>query len=291
MQGEECPAAPGRSCHSKTRGGYIDRSGMVGAIEIKRCETCGHGVSFPAIPDVAFLYEGRQSQDFQPDARNWLSKWIKDIAFRFQAKRLLKDIGSFEGRLLDFGCGSGQFTRVLDETADNLDVTGCDFFAEPPAELRYQSYIGHDELALAKDLYDGALAMHVLEHDDDTRALLDRITSPVKPGGLVVVEVPNVDCVWGDIFGRYWDAWYVPYHRHHFSQISLRAVLKAQGLKVEAIRGVTAPTMGRTLANLFGCKNSVFWIMVGITLHPLQLAGEVLTRRRTALRAVCRKIA
>lgn len=289
MQNHNCPSPHGQDFKQAPDGNFIDRSGLLGEVDVVRCENCGHGVSQPPIPDVTFLYEGRGSQDFQPDARNSLSRLIKDIAFRQQAKRLLSDIGELKGRLLDFGCGSGQFTRVLGETSDNVSVTGCDFFPEPPSELNEESYISHDELNELKASYDGVLAMHVLEHDDDTRTLLRRIISPAKPGGLVVVEVPNVDCVWADFFGRYWDAWYLPYHRHHFSRMSLQRALETEGLEIIKLSGITAPTMGRTFANLFGRKNNVFWVLFGILLHPLQLAGEALTGRRTALRAVCRK--
>lgn len=290
MQRQACAGAPSQDCRLLKLGNFIDRSGLVGNIEVWRCVQCGHGVSHPPIPDVSFLYEGRKSQDYQPDARNRLSRLIKDIAFRLQAKKLLRDSGELNGRLLDYGCGSGQFTRVLSQVANNLQVTGCDFFPEPPAELGREAYISHDELAEADIVYDGILAMHVLEHDDDTRKLLRSIMAPVKPGGVVIVEVPNVDCIWGSIFGRFWDAWYVPYHRHHFSRLSLQNALEAEGLHVTIIRGVTAPTMGRTFANLFGQKNNIFWVLLGIALHPVQLAGEALTRRRTALRAICRKV-
>ncbi|MEP2612534.1 class I SAM-dependent methyltransferase [Marinobacter alexandrii] len=288
MTARLCAKGVGQYCEQQRLGNFIDRSGVVGEIEIRRCIHCGHGVSYPPIPDVSFLYERRKSQDYQPDARNKLSRFIKDVAFRLQAKKLLRDIGDVEGRLLDYGCGSGQFTRMLDETASDLVVVGCDFFPDPPAELAKQSYLSHDQLSESGELYEGVLAMHVLEHDDDTTKLLRSITSQVKPGAVVIVEVPNADCVWGGIFGRFWDAWYVPFHRHHFSSTSLRNALEVEGLEVRHIRQVTVPTMGRTIANLFGQKNNVFWVLVGIALHPIQLAGEALTGRRTALRAICR---
>lgn len=289
MVQETCVGLVGSKCIQVSLGKFIDRSGSFGEVEVRQCTQCGHAVSYPPIPDVAFLYEGRQSQDYQPDSRNSLSRFIKNIAFRFQARRLLRDVGELEGRVLDFGCGSGQFTRVLGEVSANLDVVGCDFFPEPPDELDAGSYLSHAELKAAGKAYDGALALHVLEHDDDTSMLVRSIMAPVKQGGLIVIEVPNVDCVWAKVFGRFWDAWYLPYHRHHFSRSSLQQVLVSEGLLVSAIHNVTAPTMGRTLANLFRKKNNIFWVLVGILLHPLQLAGEALTGRRTALRAVCRK--
>lgn len=291
MHEQPCAKRIGSTCEQVTMSDFIDRSGVVGEMQVHRCIHCGHGVTYPPIADVSFLYEGRQSQDYQPDARNWLSHVIKDTAFGRQAAAILKDLGPVKGELLDYGCGSGQFTRVLSETAKDISVTGCDFFADPPSELDNRSYLSHAELAEQGRKFDSVLSMHVLEHDDDTRKLLQSITAPLKDGGTLVVEVPNAECFWGKVFGRFWDAWYLPYHRHHFSSSSLRLVLESQGLEVIAMRGITAPTMGRTFANVFGKKNNIFWILAGIALHPIQLAGEALSGRRTALRAVCRKSA
>ena len=131
--------------------------------------------------------------------------------------------------------------------------------------------------------------MHVVEHDDDPAALLARIIAAAAPGATVVIEVPNVACVWARIFGKYWDAWYLPYHRVHFSRRSLSALLEGAGLEVTAIHGAVVPTMGRTFANLLRQRNSLPWLLLGVALHPLQLAGEWLWREPSALRAVARK--
>lgn len=283
-----CVTPFGTNCSQVSLGNFVDRSGALGSVEVFQCTRCGHAISHPPIPDVEFLYEGRGSQDYQPDARNSFSRLIKEFAFRIQARRLLRDVGGLRGRILDFGCGSGQFTRVLDEVSDEFRVSGCDFFATPPIELGSVPYLSHEALARDDELYDGVLAMHVLEHDDNTSKLIRSFLRPVRPGGVAVVEVPNVECFWTGVFGRYWDAWYLPYHRHHFSKYSLRKALEAEGLHVIAVYDVTAPTMGRTFANLFGTRNNIFWVLLGILLHPVQLFGEMLTGRRTALRAVCR---
>jgi hypothetical protein len=131
--------------------------------------------------------------------------------------------------------------------------------------------------------------MHVVEHDDDPRQLVRRIAALAKPGGLVVIEVPNVDCVWTPIFGRAWDAWYIPYHRIHFSRASIRSTVTAAGLQVVREIDVSVPTMGRSIANLMGTSNSTLFVLVSAALQPLQWALEKLTRRPSALRLILRK--
>ena len=109
-----------------------------------------------------------------------------------------------------------------------------------------------------------------------------------RPGGTVVIEVPHVDCIWTSLIGKNWDAWYVPFHRAHFTRSSLRHQLESQGLKILAMHDVTVPTMGRTLANCFGQKNNLFWLLLGIALHPIQWVGEKVSGQPSAIRAIVR---
>ena len=161
--------------------------------------------------------------------------------------------------------------------------------SHPPSELAPELYVSARELAGLEGRFDTVLAMHVLEHDDDALGLLRKIASFARPGGHVVIEVPNLDCVWAKPFGKYWDGWYLPYHRQHFTQQTLVRLMERGGLRVQSVHAVTVPTMGRSFANLFGKSNNLFWLLLGAAVHPFQWLGEVLTRRRTAIRVVAIK--
>jgi SAM-dependent methyltransferase len=285
----DCAARKGEPCQQISLGSFLDRSGMMPALEVRQCPDCGHATTLPPLADVRFLYGERESQDYQPDIRNSLSKRIKALAFRFQARKLLAQLPAVPRTALDFGCGSGQFTSAVSSLSAETLWTASDFFDDRPQELDGCDYVANHALDQRGEQFDLVMALHVLEHDDDSDTLLARISAFAKPGATVVIEVPNVECSWIRVFGRFWDGWYVPFHRHHFSRRSLVETLERGGLEVLAVHGITAPTMGRSMANLFGARNSLFWLLVGIALHPLQLAGELLGGQRTALRAVARK--
>lgn len=284
-----CGALSGTDCELVSLGQFLDRSEKMGNVEVRQCVRCGHGVTFPPIADVAFLYGDRESQDYQPDAKKGLARTIKEIAFRRQVRTLIAHVGKPGREILDFGCGSGQFTRILGEMLPGSRVTGSDFYDAPPAELTGRPYLHSAVVADQPERYDLVMAMHVLEHDDDMQGLLAKITAPARHGATVVIEVPNVECFWGKVFGRFWDAWYVPFHRNHFSQRSLVRLLESNGLDIVSVHGLTVPTMGRTVANMFGRRNNLFWLLVGIALHPIQMLGESLSGQRTSLRVVARK--
>ncbi len=281
-----CARAPGRECDFRAPRAFADRSGRVGSVSVVCCRNCGLGLTHPPLPDVAFLYEGRESQDFQPTTSG-LARKIKQVAFRRDARRLLNHSGESPKRVLDFGCGSGLFTRCLGDILPGRFVIGSDFHDQPPAELTDRAYTA--SARLTESDFDLAIAMHVVEHDDDPVGLLRRVADRVKSGGTVVLEVPNVDCAWAYVFGEAWDAWYVPFHRIHFSRASLRSVVERSGLVVERELDICIPSLGRTLANLLGRRNSLPFLLAGILLHPLQWAVERATRRPSALRVIARK--
>jgi SAM-dependent methyltransferase len=283
-----CFADEAETCDFLSLGEFDDRSGKIGSVQVLRCKRCGHGISMPPLPDIDFLYEDRQSQDFQPRTRG-LTRVIKNLAFRFQARKLLRQIGQSRGRILDFGCGSGQFTRVLGELSPGIHVVGADMHAESPKELVGKQYLGSSELGNFRGVFDVVMAMHVIEHDDDPEKLLIEIARYARPGGKVVVEVPNIDCVWASSFGRNWDAWYLPYHRQHFTRTSLTRLINRCGLQVESVYELTIPTMGRTFANMFGSSNNLCWVLIGILAHPVQLAREAWTGRRSGIRIIAIK--
>lgn len=285
---DACPSGPDGRCKYETLGSFEDKSGKVGDVEVLRCRYCGIGITMPPLPDVAFLYENRGSQDFQPGTSG-LAHFIKTVAFRRQAKALLRDTGVRPARVLDYGCGSGLFTRCLGDVLEGGSVTGSDFHESAPPDLSDRPYVPMNGLKELEGTFDLVLAMHVLEHDDDAAGLLNKIARMARPGGLVVIEVPNIDCFWTGLLGKAWDAWYLPFHRTHFSRASLEALVSRSGL--QAVRTIDAcvPTMGRSIANAFGVANSLPFLLAGIGLHPLQWIGEKLSRRPSAIRIVARR--
>ena len=283
-----CAVAADDVCVFASLGAFEDKSGKVGVVEVLQCRHCRIGISTPPLPSVAFLYDDRESQDFQPGTSG-VAWRIKQFAFRRQARQLLAQLPQAPGRVLDFGCGSGLFTRCLGDVLDAGSVTGSDFHAEAPAELAGRAYLSMDQLDAAAGQFDTVLAMHVLEHDDDAVGLLERIAWTVRPGGIIVLEVPNIDCVWARVFGRAWDAWYMPFHRTHFSRASLNGLVATGGLELLATHAASVPTIGRSLANLAGARNTLPFLLAGAALHPLQLAGEKLCGQPSALRVIVRK--
>jgi 2-polyprenyl-3-methyl-5-hydroxy-6-metoxy-1,4-benzoquinol methylase len=98
------------------------------------------------------------------------------------------------GRVLEMGFGTGLITRMLLEAGVPIEVV------EGSAELRKEALRRHPGLEVHLSMFeefspaepfDAVLALHVLEHVDDPRGLLDLISGWLAPDGVIVVVTPN----------------------------------------------------------------------------------------------------
>jgi SAM-dependent methyltransferase len=67
---------------------------------------------------------------------------------------------------------------------------------------------------------------HVIEHVLDPMATLHRAYRLLKPGGILMGETPNTDCLDWQIFKKYWGPLHVPRHIFIFDDCNLRQALQ-----------------------------------------------------------------
>jgi 2-polyprenyl-3-methyl-5-hydroxy-6-metoxy-1,4-benzoquinol methylase len=105
-------------------------------------------------------------------------------------------------RVLDLGCGGGHNGALL-KRAGAREVVGVELDPAAAAEARRQldEVLEADLAALQPEQlgeapFDAVLASDVLEHLADPELVLGRVLTRLRPGGAVVVSLPNVAHVW-----------------------------------------------------------------------------------------------
>ena len=104
-----------------------------------------------------------------------------------------------DAAILDFGCGTGHFLFFL-KCNGYQNITGIDRSAQQIEYCRkhvhdcVQVVDGLEFLANQHDTYDAISAHDVLEHfsKDQTLSFLDLVYQGIKPGGLLILRVPNM---------------------------------------------------------------------------------------------------
>ncbi len=144
-----------------------------------------------------------------------------------------------EGRLLDYGCGSGCFAARMRDRG--WTVTGMDF--SPHAAEQARKRHGLDVLVgtlphpkVRPESFDMVTLGAVLEHVHWPQQLIGSAVRVLRPGGVLVVSVPNFDS-WGRrTFGANWWPLDIPLHLLHFTPATLCRLLGGYGLEVEEVR-------------------------------------------------------
>lgn len=162
-------------------------------------------------------------------------------------------------RLLDVGCGSGTTLHPFGRRYSLKWLAGHGVAAEgvePDARACSEALAAGLRVTegdlLSADLpaegFDVVRFNHSLEHTHDPAAYLARARDLLKPGGLIVISVPNYD---GATYGLFPDAVEAPRHLFYFNPSSLSRHLEARGFEIVSL--VTPPTPEVMLYILRAC--------------------------------------
>jgi SAM-dependent methyltransferase len=66
--------------------------------------------------------------------------------------------------------------------------------------------------------------IHSLEHIQNPTRVIKKIYRILKPGGIVIVAVPNFDSFMCKFFGKYWFHWDIPRHIFHYNEKVLKGI-------------------------------------------------------------------
>ena len=156
---------------------------------------------------------------------------IVNLATRKRARAIRNALQATpEPLVLDIGCGRGALLAELAALgargigleraalAAGRDDAGIDIRVGELAE---------QEFAAAS--FDAVVLWHVLEHLVHPQAALAEIGRILKPGGLLLIAVPNNASWQARCFGRYWFHLDVPRHLHFFGHAGLQRLLRRQG--------------------------------------------------------------
>lgn len=146
-----------------------------------------------------------------------------------------------EGRLLDFGCGSGSYLERMHR--QGWQVIGLD--VSDAAVERVREELGLPVLAgslphpaLDPASLDVITMWHSLEHVHSPLEVLREARRLLAPGGTLLVAVPNIDSLPFHWFGPNWYGLDLPRHLTHFSPATLRLMVEAAGFRCDRLRMV-----------------------------------------------------
>jgi SAM-dependent methyltransferase len=151
---------------------------------------------------------------------------------RRRYERLVRDLPAPRpgGRLLDVGCGNGEFLVRMRELG--WTVAGHDFDPEAARVVRglgievAEGPLGADSFTQP---FDAITLHHVIEHVHDPVEFLQACRQLLAPGGAIWIATPNAESLGWLRFGRYWMPLDCPRHLCVFSRRGLDVALDRAG--------------------------------------------------------------
>jgi 2-polyprenyl-3-methyl-5-hydroxy-6-metoxy-1,4-benzoquinol methylase len=201
------------------------------------CDACELSVRTEAdMPDFHYNDQWIETQKEAREVRRRAQYLLSLIPYTSVGKKLL-DIGCGIGVCCDIAAQKGYRVVGIDSSEKNI------VYAKANKRGDYQ--VGTLDSLQTTDRFDVVIAQQIIEHIRDTKDFLGRISNLLNPGGMLLVETPNV-VSWNP--NSYWrkrigGMFYGLEHRIVFSPKSLRTVLEQNGFRVSLSKTKTfSPT-------------------------------------------------
>lgn len=154
-----------------------------------RCQRCGLIFVASRIKDVDSHY----SKDYFLE--NYLDEKYRPGRLN-QARQRLKEIKEIQtgGRLLDIGCGTGDFLKIAGDSGYQAEGTEISSFAQECCQAQgLKVYLGNlAGLNLPRSSFDCITMWDIIEHLSDPKAYLKESRRLLREEGLLALKTPNV---------------------------------------------------------------------------------------------------
>lgn len=140
------------------------------------------------------------------------------------------------GSLMDVGCGVGDFLAEMRRSGawqlSGLEPTAG---AARTAERRLGIPIVNglfDDAALVPASLDVVTMWNVLEHVMSPTAALEKTWQVLRPGGHLIIAIPNPESLSRRLFGRYWVGWDLPRHLYAYPRRVIERMFAERGFRI-----------------------------------------------------------
>ncbi len=168
---------------------------------------------------------------------NKMYHWVRNITLKQKTNWIEPYHQANE--LLDIGCGNGHFLKACKERG--WEVMGMELDSKTAEQARkYTQTTIVNQLSEidAEKKFQLISLWHVLEHVYELDEYFQFFKTHIKPGGKLLLALPNPKSHDADTFKSFWAAYDVPRHIHHFTPKSIELLSKKYGFKLIKSKGL-----------------------------------------------------
>ncbi len=232
---KKCPI-----CHSENYSDWrsaIDHNVSGDTFKIVECNECSFRYTNP-IPSENTIGEYYKSDNYVSHSST--KKGVINKIYHIIRKHAIKQKEGYakqysDGKsILDIGCGTGDFLGYC--KSNNWDVLGL----EPDEDARIlalkNNNVSSKDISELKNLKENSRDVitmwHVLEHVYNLNEDIEEYKRILKPGGHIIVAVPNCSSHDAEYYKHHWAALDLPIHLYHFRPNDIKSLFTKHGMEL-----------------------------------------------------------
>jgi len=281
MKSIPCPVCSGTE-HGFFLNGRDYLSSSAGRFTLVKCAECGLIYLDPLTgpEDEPALYQAAYYRSMKGLSR------ILETLFLRERKRIVEGSGKSSGKVLDVGCGTGEFLKTM--KAGGWETAGVEPSEERNKLSTEENKIYSAELTEIKfpgGGFDAVTLWQVLEHLPDPVKYLAEIRRLLKDDGILVLSVPNINSLQARFGGALWFHLDLPRHRWQFAPGTILKMLEKNGFCAAKTKHFSLEYnpfgWWQTILNRLGCETNFAYKFlkrgaVGKTSSPAARAYTIL---------------
>lgn len=215
----------------------VDNTVSRETFQIVRCNSCGFKFtnSRPEEDQLGKYYKSEEYVSHSNTKKGFINSTYQSVR-KYTLLKKLQLISKFykTGRILDIGCGTGEFLNTCknakwqtigiepDPEARKMAIDNFELDVRDESELKNLQDEGFDVISM----------WHVLEHVPRLNERVEELKRLIKPKGVIIIAVPNCTSLDAKIYKEDWAAYDVPRHLYHFTPKDIDTLFEKHGMKV-----------------------------------------------------------
>lgn len=213
------------------------------SFNINECRVCGHLFTNPQ-PTSEHLGKYYKSDRYLSHKENPESLFeriydsVRWLNLRSKYKQVTEGLSG--GKLLDYGCGRGDFLGIASIKGWECFGIEQDDDARKIAEKRNNVKVLTTNATRDnfQNQFDLITMFHVLEHIPDLHSTMNDLNHWLKVSGRLAIALPNPRSYDALHYCQYWAAWDAPRHLHHFKKETIIDLAEQYGFQLKTVHAM-----------------------------------------------------